>query len=247
MKAIKHTLPLFFLAALAPIAQADTVFGIYAGAGQWQGDYEGDIGNPSIGLNELGLRESDNNFYFVALEHGVPIIPNIKIQQTNIESRQSAVISQTFTLDEITFVVDSEVASEFDLTHTDAVLYYEVLDNWLNLDLGLTLRKFDGFATARSGTARETVNLDETIPMIYGRAQFNLPLSGFAVGGALNAINYSDNKITDYNAYLSYTFNSALDIGAELGYRSLELRADEDNVKVDATIAGPYASILLHF
>lgn len=246
MKKITHTLP-FLLAALAPLAQADTVLGIYAGAGQWQGDYEGNIGDPAIGLNELGLRESDNNFYFLALEHGVPIIPNIRIQHTNVESRQSAVLSHTFTLDEITFVVDSEVASEFDLTHTDAVLYYEVLDNWVNLDLGITVRKFDGYATAYSDAVRETIKLDETIPMIYGRAQFNLPLTGFAIGGALNAISYSDNKITDYNAFVSYTFDSALDIGAELGYRSLELRADEDDVKVDATIAGPYASILLHF
>lgn len=237
------------LAALtmAPAALADTVFGVYAGGGQWRADYDGDLGDPSIRLNELGLNKSNNNFYFVALEHAVPIIPNIKLQQTNISSRQTALISRTFTLNEVSFIIDSEVTSDFDLSHTDAVFYYEALDNWINLDLGLTLRKFDGHATASNELRTESVNLDEFIPLIYAKGQFNLPLTGFALGGAINAINYSDNRITDYNAYISYTFDSALDIGAELGYRSLTLKADEDDVKVDAELAGPYAGVLLHF
>jgi outer membrane protein len=246
MKKMTKILPLSILMATSA-ASADTVFGIYAGAGQWQADYEGTIGNPAIELQSLGLKDSDNNYYFVALEHGVPVIPNIRLQRTDISSRQSAIISQTFTLDEVTFTVNSEVTSDVDLTHTDGVLYYEVLDNWVNLDLGLTLRKFDGYATAMSPTARETVTLDKLIPMIYGHARFNLPFTGFAVGGALNAISYNDNKITDYNAYVSYTFDSAMDIGAEVGYRSLDLRSDDKNARVDATLAGPYASILLHF
>lgn len=246
MKKMTKILPLSILMATSTAA-ADTVFGIYAGAGQWQADYEGTIGHPAIKLQSLGLNDSDNNYYFVALEHGVPVIPNIRLQKTDISSRQTAIISQTFTLDEVTFTVNSEVSSDVDLTHTDGVLYYEVLDNWVNLDLGLTLRKFDGHATAVSSTARESVTLDKLIPMIYGHARFNLPFTGFAVGGALNAISYNDNKITDYNAYVSYTFDSAMDIGAEVGYRSLDLRSDDKNARVDATLAGPYASILLHF
>lgn len=246
MKKMTTMLPLLILTATS-VASADTVFGIYAGGGKWQADYEGTIGNPPIDLQSLGLDDSSNTYYFVALEHGVPLIPNIRLQRTDISSRQTAVISQTFTLDEVTFTVNSEVTSDIDLTHTDGVLYYEVFDNWVNLDLGVTLRKFDGHATAASSTARESVVLDKLIPMIYGHARFNLPFTGFAVGGALNAISYDHNKITDYNAYVSYTFDSAMDIGAEVGYRSLDLRSDDKNARVDATLAGPYASILLHF
>src|SRR5688572_28004942 len=104
MKTMTKILPLLVL-TLAPAALADTVFGIYAGGGQWRADYKGDVGNPAIELKELGLNDSDNNFYFVALEHGVPIIPNIRLQRTNISSYQTAAISQTFTLDEVTFTV----------------------------------------------------------------------------------------------------------------------------------------------
>lgn len=243
MKKLIPSLTLLFV----PLVQADTILGIYVGGGQWRADYEGDVGRPSIELTELGLNESNNNFYYVALEHGVPILPNIKLQRTDIASRQTAVISQTFTLNDVTFTVDSEVTSDFDLSHTDATLYYEVLDNWLNLDLGLTLRKFNGYARAASNSQAESVDLDHTIPLIYGKAQFNLPLTGFAMGGAINAVNYKDNRITDYNAYVSYTFDSALDIGAEVGYRSLDLRVDETDVNVDAGLAGPYAAVLLHF
>ena len=238
------------LALLSPFAAADTILGVYAGAGQWQGEYSGNAGDPSIDVKSLGMDEEDNNYYYIALEHPVPIIPNIKLQKMDITSEQTATIYQSFTIDGTTFIVDpingTEVASDFDLSHMDIVLYYELLDNWVNLDVGLNIRKFDGHVTAVSEFTAESVELDEAIPMIYAKAQFDLPLTGFSVGLEGNAINYEDNRLTDYSAKLQYMFDSALDIGLEVGYREMSLEVDED-VTADIQLKGPYAALLFHF
>lgn len=238
------------LALLSPFAAADTILGVYAGAGQWQGEYSGNAGDPSIDVKSLGMDEEDNNYYYIALEHPVPVIPNIKLQKTDITSEQTAVIDQTFTIDDRPFDASSTVASDFDLSHMDIVLYYELLDNWVNLDVGLNIRKFDGHVTATGESGgeviTESVDLDEAIPMIYAKAQFDLPLTGFSLGLEGNAINYEDNRLTDYSAKLQYMFDSVLDVGLEVGYREMSLEIDED-VTADVQLKGPYAALLFHF
>ena len=234
------------LALLSPFAAADTILGVYAGADQWQGEYSGNTGDPSIDVKSLGMDEEDNNYYYIALEHPVPVIPNIKLQKMDITSEQTAVIDQTFTIDGTTFTAGTEVASDFDLSHMDIVLYYELLDNWVNLDVGLNIRKFDGHVTAVSEFTSESVDLDEAIPMIYAKAQFDLPLTGFSLGLEGNAINYEDNRLTDYSAKLQYMFDSVLDVGLEVGYREMSLEIDED-VTADVQLKGPYAALLFHF
>lgn len=234
------------LALVSPIAAADTILGVYAGAGQWQADYSGNAGDPSINIKTLGLNESDNNFYYIALEHPAPIIPNIKLQKVDISSQQTATIDQTFTIDGTTFTAGTEVESDFDLSHIDMVLYYEILDNWLNLDLGLNVRKFDGYVTAENEFESESVDLDETIPMLYAKAQFNLPFSGFSAGVEGSGISYDGNRLTDYTARVHYMFDSVLDLGVEVGYRTMSLKIDED-VTADVELKGPYAAVLFHF
>lgn len=232
---------------LAPIAQADSVLGLYIGGNVWQADYAGNLGEPSVSMAELGITESDNRSYYIALEHPLPMLPNIQLQKTNISSQQTTQLNKTFTVRDTTFSVASELSSHIDLSHIDLVLYYEVLDNWINLDLGLTARQFDGYANLSTDALTESVKIDDLIPMLYAKAQFDLPLTGFSLGGSVNTINYSHNHITDYSIFLAYTFDSALDIGAEFGYRSLELTLDKKILALDATLTGPYAGILLHF
>ena len=104
----------------------------------------------------------------------------------------------------------------------------------------------DGHVTAVSEFTSESVDLDEAIPMIYAKAQFDLPLTGFSLGLEGNAINYEDNRLTDYSAKLQYMFDSVLDVGLEVGYREMSLEIDED-VTADVQLKGPYAALLFHF
>lgn len=242
---------LTLLAALSlasvPSAYADTIFGIYAGAGSWNTSYSGSAGEPSITLKELGVADQKNSFYYVAVEHPVPFLPNIKLEHTGISSTQSAAISKTFVIDGTTFTANSTVASEFDLTHTDATLYYEILDNWINLDIGITARKFDGFINVTSQTQTEKVDVDQTLPLLYGKVQFDLPFSGLSAGADVKYVGYGDNKLTDYTARISYLFDSVLDVGIEAGYRKMSLQVDADDLQANVDLKGPYAALIMHF
>ena len=232
---------------LAPAAFADTVLGVYAGAGQWKSDYDGKAGEPSITLKELGVKEHSNNYFYIALEHPIPVLPNIRLESINIKSRQAADISKTFTIDGTDFTLGDHVASEFDLSHTDATLYYEILDNWLNLDLGLTARKFDGFVWAQSSTESKKVKVDQTLPMVYAKFQFDLPFTGLSAGVDVNYVSYSGDKVSDYSAKISYLFDSVLDIGVEGGYRKLSITIDDNDLKANMDLKGPYVALIAHF
>lgn len=244
--AIKYSLGALSL-IIASQASADTIFGIYAGAGSWQSEYSGKVGKPAASLNELGFDDNNNSFYYIALEHPIPLIPNIKLQHNDISSRQTGTPTNDFSLDSVSFLSGTSVTTDFDLSYTDAVLYYEILDNWLNLDLGLTVRKYSGELLAQSPNTVERVDVDVTLPLGYARFQFDLPLTGFSAGLEANFINYSGNSVSDYSAKISYTLDSVLDLGLEVGYKEASMKIDEDDVNTDIRLKGPYAAVAFHF
>ena len=248
----KHTLASMVTLLSAPFlfassAQADTILGVYAGAGTWNADYDGQAGDPCITLKELGLKKQSNTFYYIALEHPVPVLPNIRLTQTNISSKQTATVTKTFTINDTTFSGSEVVTSDFDLSHLDATFYYEILDNWINLDLGITARKFSGYVHASTPTKTEKVNVDKTLPMLYLKVQFDLPFSGLSAGVEGNYVSYNKDKLTDYSAKVSYLFDSALDVGVEVGYRALKLTIDDKDITADVNLKGPYAALIAHF
>ena len=230
---------------LSSAAQADTIFGIYAGAGSWSADLEGSIGKPSASLSDLGASDKNNTFFYVALEHPIPLIPNIKLQHNRISSSQSGQ-SNGFSLGKNTFEAGA-VRSTIDLSSTDATLYYELLDNWLNLDVGITLRKYDGKLSASTETKSASISVDTPLPLLYGKFRFDLPFSGLSASAEGNYASYKDSKISDFSAAISYTFDSIVDLGVELGYRQLDINLDDKSIQTDVTLKGPYASLLFHF
>lgn len=226
---------------------ADTVFGIYAGASTWQSEYAGDVGKPSTSVNDLGMDENSNSFYYIALEHPVIFFPNIKLQQNNITSTQNSVIENTFSIGNINYPSGANVATDFDLSYTDATLYYELLDNWITLDLGVTLRKYSGYLQAKSATLTDKTDIDTKVPLMYGRAQFDLPLTGFFAGFEGNYVSFDGNDLADFSAKIGYLFDSALDLGVEAGYRAINMNIDDGDIHTNLDIKGPYAAVIFHF
>ncbi|WP_426416219.1 TIGR04219 family outer membrane beta-barrel protein [Aestuariirhabdus sp. LZHN29] len=236
--------------ALAANVSADTVLGVYAGAGYWDVDYSGDIGKSRAKLSTLGIKDDDHNFYYIALEHPLPLLPNVRLQYNDISTRSSASLASNSVVLGNAYGAGSTLRTELDLTHTDAVFYYEVLDNWLNLDVGASVRKFDGFAKTTDGTTSSRKDLDGYRPMGYLKAQGDLPLSGFSVAAEANVLRGLDDEITDYSVKLAYTTDIVplFDIGAELGYRSMELKLEDlDQLETNLKVDGPYAGISFHF
>ena len=152
--------------------------------------------------------------------------------------------------------LSGEIDAEIDLDMTDLTLYYEVLDNFVSLDIGLTGRLLDGFVQAAEVTVNDIsatvdrINIETVIPMLYASARFDLPFSGLAVGVRGNAIAFEGNNLTDLEAFvhLEFDFIPFVDIGIQGGFRSLTLDIDDlDDLNSDATIDGAFVGLTASF
>jgi len=229
------------LALAAPLANADVV-GLGASVNYWDSELSGDAGTNGdvVDLeNTLNLDSDTNANASVYFEHPVPVLPNVKLNYTLIEQSGRGELGLS-DFDNVPAGVP--VQSELDLEQLDLTLYYEILDNWVNLDLGLTARDVDGELTVRESAANGAVSqtdIDGVIPMGYLAARFDLPFSGVSVGGEGNFVSYDGDSINDYSLYGQYEF-AMLQVRA--GYRQLAIDYEDDDDRLDVDIDGPFIS-----
>jgi outer membrane protein len=244
------------MACLAPTAQADTLLGLYLGVDGWQSDNSGSFAQDG---NLQSFKFDDETFtsYYAALEHPVPLIPNIKLKYTELELNGDTTLDETFSFGGSDYVVGTQVGTVSDLSHVDYILYYEIFDNDLvSIDLGVNAKQFDGeivvTGTSQEGGQNTTERVDFSgfVPLVYGRAEVGLPLTGLSVffEGSLLAID--DSKVQDYQAGIAYALldNLAIDMDIKAGYRSMTLELDDiDDIYTDLDASGPFAGIQVHF
>jgi outer membrane protein len=245
---MKKTLAVAALTLAAPFASADTILGVYAGAGAWMTGTSGYIGSDVDLEDDLKLDNTTSSQFYVALEHPVPLIPNVRIKRTDLTIDGDG----TVTKDVGDIKLAGDVKSTLDLSHTDFTLYYEILDNWISLDIGLTARLFDGSVSFKGdlGNANNNEDLSFVVPMGYAMAQFELPLSGLYVGGDVNFIGMSGNTLSDINVQVGYDFPlPVIDLGVAVGYRQFGLKLDDDlgDFETDVDVSGPYVNATFHF
>ncbi|MFA0810652.1 TIGR04219 family outer membrane beta-barrel protein [Microbulbifer epialgicus] len=244
---MKKTAIAFSALLACTTASADTILGFDATAGVWLPGYTGGIGNDDYDLDNLSLSEDNITFIQAALEHPIPLVPNILLAHSKIDSDGASILEGSVTFDDETFLVGSEITTDLSLTHTDATFYYEVLDNWVNLDIGLTARMYDGEFTAVSETQAETVDLTGYLPMAYAMARFDLPFTGWSVIAQGNGTAYRGDTHTDLTAKVRWNFVPAIDLAIEAGYRVMSLDLEElDDLQSDIEIKGPYIGFNLH-
>lgn len=234
----------------AGAAQADTLFGVYAGAGVWQQEYSGEVasGGEDIDLErDLDIRDQDNNMLYLAVEHGVPVLPNLRLNYTDLSTDGRNDLSRTVTFRGEVFTVTQDVRSQVELTQMDAVAYYELLDNVVSLDLGLAARWVDGNVEVASDMAVARAEFEGVLPMLYVRTRADLPLTGLWIGAEAMGLGYDGHKLIDANAQVGW--ESPIGLGAELGWRtfSLELDSFEDIDRAEIDVSGPYAALNFHF
>ena len=223
--------------------------GFKIGVNYWEPDISGSfIGDDPLDtqidlVDDLGLEDISSSNLVLTLEHPIPLLPNIRYQNIDLDSSGFS-SSSGFFYEGQPYV--GPVTSTFDLSHDDIVLYYEILDNWINLDIGLDVKIFDGEVALSSGSSSTTVPIDETIPLLYLSARFDLPFSGFYIGADFSGADISDNSLEDISIVLGYESNSGL--GFEGGYKkfSLELN-DVTDVNADLEYDGIYLNGYYHF
>jgi outer membrane protein len=246
---LQHTFLALALSLAGAAVYADNV-GFRLGAYHWQPDFDGTVrsGGEKVDIHrDLGLSDDDANIIFIAIEHPIPLLPNVLVQRTQLDTKATKQLTRTFTFDGTTYTGTDTVKTDLDLSHTDATFYYELLDNWAELNVGLTVRHFDEGVKIRAVNNGKSskVDLNATLPMLYAAAKFNLPLTGVYIAVDGNGIGYSGSTLLDYRAMLGY--ESPIGLGAEIGLRNFDLNYKDGDDKADVKVDGAYAQVFYHF
>ena len=224
---------------------------MYAGAGTWQQQYSGDVASGGVTdidvERDLDIKDETNNMFYAGVEHGVPVLPNLRFNYVDVSGSGLNTLTRTVEFNGQVFSVSDEVASEVELTQADAVLYYEVLDNVVSLDVGIAARWVEGFVEVASSTDTARADFEGVLPLLYGRTRLDLPLTGLWLGGEVMGMAYDGHQLLDANAQIGW--QSPLGLGAELGWRTFTMELDnfEDIDSADLAISGPYAALNVRF
>lgn len=254
------------LIALAALVASPAVWaqplGLSGGIGMWRQDFSGDIAYDETTTNrdrvdlsrDLNIKNEQKLMVYIAFEHPVPFLPNLRLLRSQVESSGDSIINRNIDFGGKTYPFNRQVLTDLNFNHTDLTLYYNVLDTVVKLDAGLTVRLLDGkvglispesFLGANDQIA-EKRDFSIPIPMIYGSANFDIPGTGFFVGGEINAIGYDGSKFIDFKIGGGYL--TSFNVGVEAGYRRMELVIDDiDDVDADVSINGIYAGLTFRF
>lgn len=232
--------------------QADTLLGLYIGGQMWSNEASGSFGEGSDNQAVFEFDDKNQGSFYVALEHPIPLIPNIKIASTTLDTVGGTEISGTFNFAGQVFSANAELDTTLDASYVDYTLYYEVFDNdLLSFDFGLTARDLDArIKVADANDMGSDKNVSGYIPMAYVSTIVGLPFTGFNVFAEANFISYDSQTLYDAQVGVSYALldNLAVDLDITLGYRSVKMELNDlDNFYSDLTYKGFFAGAIVHF
>lgn len=239
------------LAALAlaatPLAQAAPLVDVYAGGYLWNPETSGTIasGGGDIDVHDdLGFDDASQSVLFIGLEHPLPLLPNVRLRYSDLDDSGNNNLTSPITFDGTTFA--GNVHSSYDMKMLDGTFYWSPLNNWIHLDLGVTVRNLDADFTIQGGGQEAHASVNQTFPLAHVATELELPGTGFYAGGEFDGVSYDGSHLTDYNLHLGWRSDFAL--GVELGYRRMELKLDDvDDIDSDLKLGGPYLAATLNF
>ena len=242
----------FALAALglsvSTNVMADAI-GVYAGGYYWNIETEGGFSSDSA-INDFNFSTEGQLSYYLAFEHPIPLIPNAKIKQSKLKMSGQAFFDDAYFFDKVTYT--GNVATSIDVSQTDYILYYEILDNDLvTLDLGLNGKKVSGdFSMNEANVGKTSQDVNGILPMLYGAVKVGLPFTGFSLFADGSFVSIDDHSVYDATGGVSYEFvdNMAVDMSVIVGYRAMSLELqDLDNIYTELTFSGAFAGVEIHF
>lgn len=198
--------------------------------------------------NDLGWKDDNTFMGYLYIEHPIPILPNIRLGTTSLKLEGTGTVNNTVIYNGVPFTATSTVTSNLDLSHNELALYYEVIDTFMDLDLGLNFKFFNSnvYIKDTMGNSAAT-NFKETVPMLYGAVTIPIPATGFKLAGDFTTVNYKDSTFTDYMVRVRY--ETSFMLGVELGYRSLHIDYQDisNNEYAKLDLKGPYLMAHLSF
>lgn len=224
--------------------------GAEIGAASWSSSLNGSV-QKGVGEfdfeSDLGYGSNKSNYFLWAyVDHPVPLVPNLKVQYTNFSDSSTGDIKKSITFNNKTFGANDTVSSDITLNQLDVIPYWRLLDNWVNLDVGVNFKVIEGEVSFQSTTQNTTQDLSAVVPMLYGKARFDMPFSGLSIETDLSYIGYSGSSLYDIKAGVVY--EASYGLGATLGYRKESVNINDlSDVDANINIDGIYAGLFFHF
>jgi len=235
--------------AMSDVVGGEINLGYYNHAPSGSAQYQGDV----IDLEKDLKWENEGDMFVKAyIEHPIPIIPNIKVGYTSFGHSGSGAVNSSFRFGGQSFNLNTDIDTEFDLKMYDLTLYYEILDNWVNLDLGVNVKYIDGLLSVKGTDSVTNQLIDESadfkvpIPMLYAKARFDVPSTDLSFQAEGNYINFEGNTLYDAEIGVRYTF--ALGFGLEAGYKTMKLELDDiEDLSMNTEFSGAYGKLVWDF
>ncbi len=227
------------LVSLLSLSLNADMFRIEGAVGSWNAEPSGAMNyesSPAFTLeNTLGYDSESITYAWVLLKHPIPIIPNVRLEYSDLG--YSGVSEEGFSWEDEDIGVGS--SSALDLKHYDAILYYNILDNtaWTTIDLGVGAKYINGKFDINDPSDGYSYSSSDSIilPMLYGRGRIEIPTTGFGIEADLKLVGYGGAEVYDARIKVDYTLDIfIIEPMIEVGYRSLTLNIDADDLDINA-------------
>jgi len=232
-------------------AHADTLLGLYLGGQVWASHADGSFGDSKIDQAVVDFNNETQGSFFIALEHPIPLIPNIKIASTTLDTVGETTLIESFGFAGETYSAGNNLSTTLDASYVDYTFYYELFDNdLLSFDFGLTARDLDTKVKVIDGSNSSKISASGIIPLVYVNTIVGLPFTGFNVFAEANFLSLDDQNVYDYQVGVSYELldNLVVDLDLTIGYRAVKLELDDlDGLYTNIDFKGVFAGVTVHF
>lgn len=231
--------------------------GLEVALGGWQQNPSGEIAYEATDINDYLDVEDELNYDDEIRIHGrakidMPLfLPNLYLMASPTEFEATGEKADSFSFGGIPFN-PGPFYSKLTFDQYDVAFFYGLpflrtatLD-MINVDIGLNIRIVDLEAEVRQEAFGLSKQYDTTLalPQVYLGVQFE-PCDWFAAEAEGRGITISDNSVFSLIGRLRFKiFGPAF---AAAGYRYDRIDVDEDDVRADFTIQGPFAEVGLKF
>lgn len=161
------------------------------------------------------------------LEHPVPVLPNIRVDLTP----------------EFSFSGSNGVGgtNKVSFDQSDITPYYEILDNVVDLDIGVTFKVLDGKV---EGLLNQ--EFSEVIPMAYLGAGIDFVGTGLRIAGDVKYIEYDGDSLSDSRIKAVWNINKMVQVQGGYRYETLKIN-DRYDMNSNVVIEGPFIGMGVTF
>lgn len=254
--------------------KANPHVGSYLGVQVWQSNANGIFGEADTLIDANFSKEQQVN-YFLAVQHPYPLLPNVRIASTNLETAGQTTLTQAFSFANKTFAVGDTVVARFQVSYIDYTFYYELFDDeTVSVEAGLTARDFNGEVSVgqasdnsdntcndpnpspdrpcndETSLASGKINTNKIKPMLYLASQINVLHTDISLFANADILVMADDTLSDYQVGARYPLlkSSVGDLHLNLGYRTVNMEFDDFNkLATDVSFKGVFVGVVARF